>query len=362
MRDISRWTSRISVVLLGGLLVTGLLGELPAQAASYSGTVRVANNSYLNVRSGPGTSYGVVGQLRSATTVAISCQVNGELIGGSMRTTRIWDRLANGLYVTDAYLSFGSGRPAIPGCTMAGSAKVTTMLNRRANASTLLAPLGTVPASARLAVTCQLLGESIVGSLRTTNAWDRLADGSFVADAYVGFANGRPAVPWCVLPGPTPPAAGAAFVSWIAPYARTSMKTYRVPASVSIAQAILESGWGRSGLTVAGNAYFGMKCFGTPGPIATGCRPFSTSECLPACGPAVASFRLYPTITASFNDHGANLSTLDRYRTAMTFSGSPDRFAQELQHAGYATSPTYATNLTKLMRTYNLYQYDHNLV
>ena len=46
----------------------------------------------------------------------------------------------------------------------------------------------------------------------------------------------------------------------------------------------------------------------------------------------------------------------------MTHVGDPDRFARELQRAGYATSPTYAVNLSRLMRTYNLYQYDKNLL
>jgi flagellar protein FlgJ len=70
---------------------------------------------------------------------------------------------------------------------------------------------------------------------------------------------------------------------------------------------------------------------------------------------------MYSTVTDSFTDHGQALSTMDRYRTAMQYTGSPDRFAEELQRAGYATSPSYAQDLIMLMRNYNLYQYDANL-
>jgi flagellar protein FlgJ len=77
------------------------------------------------------------------------------------------------------------------------------------------------------------------------------------------------------------------------------------------------------------------------------------------CAPTTADFRTYTTVAASFADHGQQLSTLDRYRGAMGVAGKPDLFARALQVAGYATSPTYAANLINLMRTFNLYQYDH---
>lgn len=352
-----RWFARLSTLLLG-VVVGGLAVAVPAGAVGIPGVVQVSPGSSLNVRSGPSTSYPVLGRLGSGARVALACQQSGQVIAGTVRTTAQWDRLADGDYIADAFLT----RPDVPSCTLGAAANVSTALNRRSNTSTLLAPVGLVAPHGSLTISCQLAGESIVGSSGTTDLWDRLADGSFVADAFVSWPHGRPAVPWCVLSGPVPPGAGADFVTWAAPFARASMKAYRVPASVTLAQAILESGWGRSGLTVSGNAYFGMKCFGSPGSLATGCRPFSTSECSTVCGPTVASFRLYASITQSFNDHGSALSTLDRYRTAMQFVGDPDRFAQELQRAGYATSPTYADNLITLMHTYNLYQYDQNLV
>jgi flagellar protein FlgJ len=353
-----RWAARVLVPVVSiGLGCLAAAGPAASAAAPVTGWVQVSSGSQLNVRTGPSTGDSIVTRLGNGTPVAIECQVTGEAIAGSVRTTAQWDRLTNGRYVADAYVA----RPAVGVCTLAATAWVSTLLNRRSNASTLLPPLGTVGAGTRLSVTCQLGGESIVGTAGTTDAWDRLVDGSFVSDAYVAWPGPRPDVPWCALPGPVVPTGSAAFLQWAVPYAQASARVYHIPASVVLAQAVLESGWGNSGLTRAGNAYFGMKCFGTPGPLAAGCRPFATYECLPACAPTTASFRTYTTVTASFADHAQQLSTLDRYRVAMAAAGQPDLFARALQQAGYATSPTYAANLINLMQTFNLYQYDRPL-
>jgi len=137
------------------------------------------------------------------------------------------------------------------------------------------------------------------------------------------------------------------------------MHQYTIPASVTIAQAILESGWGRSTLTRFDHNYFGMKCFGDPGPIAIGCRDYATHECNSSgCFPTTASFRAYVDATQSYADHGRLLGTVARYHAALQYVHDPDRYALALQQAGYATSPTYAANLISLMRRYDLYRYD----
>ncbi len=335
-----------------------LVGATPAGAALSLATVRVGGGSALNVRTGPSTSYSVVRRAPYGSALAISCQVTGERIAGTVRTTSAWDRLADGRFISDAYVAYRGSRPAIAPCVLRATAQVSSRLNERVNASTAIARTGVLPAGAALPVTCQLGGDWIVGSARATSAWDRLADGRFISDAYVAWPGARPAVPWCTFSGPAAPPAGVPFIAWAAGFARADMAIDRVPASVTIAQAILESGWGRSGLTVDGNSYFGMKCFGTPGPVATGCRPFRTTECALACSPSVASFRVYASVWGSFRDHGRALATLPRYRAAMAYGHSPERFALELHRAGWATSPTYAQNLISLMRRYNLYRYD----
>lgn len=132
-----------------------------------------------------------------------------------------------------------------------------------------------------------------------------------------------------------------------------------MPVSVSVAQAILESGWGGSALTRQGNAYFGIKCFGTPGPVAAGCRPYQTRECDDDdCFGTTGTFRVYRTAVGSFDDHGRFLAVNPRYQPAFAHTGNPDRFAREIHKAGYATDPSYSDQLIGLMRQFDLYRFD----
>ena len=64
------------------------------------------------------------------------------------------------------------------------------------------------------------------------------------------------------------------------------------------------------------------------------------------------------TTNDSFRDHGRFLTTNSRYRPAFAYTTDANRFIYEVWKAGYATSPTYATNVIALMTRYNLYQYD----
>ncbi|MBG0818619.1 glucosaminidase domain-containing protein [Planomonospora sp. ID82291] len=137
------------------------------------------------------------------------------------------------------------------------------------------------------------------------------------------------------------------------------MRATGVPASVTLAQAILESGWGRSTLSTRDRNYFGIKCSGGPAGRAAGCRDYPTTECgSGGCGKTTASFRTYRTAADSFADHGDFLASNRRYRAAFAHTGDPDRFAQEIAKAGYATDPAYPGKLTALMRTHGLYGYD----
>src|SRR5436853_386170 len=80
-----------------------------------------------------------------------------------------------------------------------------------------------------------------------------------------------------VTAGPNGTMTNADFIAASVIPAQQSQREFRVPASVTIAQAILESGWGRSGLTVNDKNFFGIKCFTpVPGPISIGCHSYST--------------------------------------------------------------------------------------
>jgi flagellum-specific peptidoglycan hydrolase FlgJ len=152
----------------------------------------------------------------------------------------------------------------------------------------------------------------------------------------------------------------AAFLAMAVGPARATRDEYRVPASVTLAQAILESGWGRSRLSTTDRNYFGKKCVrGDPGPIAVGCHAYATRECTPgACVPVTAAFRVYRGATDSFRDHGWQLASLPRYANAFRYTQEPDRFAAEVHRGGYATDPEYTTKLLGIMATYDLYRFD----
>ena len=352
---------RVWAVALAALLglTIGPAAVMDSARAAAVGTVMVSASSTLNVRSGPSTSSSVVGSVRNGHSLAVVCQVSGESIVGRVRTSSTWNQLSTGGYVSDAYVIWPSGAAA-QSCLAGARVKVVdSRLNIRPNTSRLLAPVGALSGGNALQVSCQLGGESITGTAGTSALWNRLGNGGYVADAYVSWPYGRPSVPWCSLTGQPAPGVGGPFVEWAGGHAQQMRREFGVPASVIIAQAILESGWGRSSLTRDGNSYFGMKCFGTPGRIATGCRPYKTTECGSAgCYGTSATFRVYNSAAESFRDHSNQYATLARYQPAFAHANNPDEFARAIHRAGYATSPTYAQNLINLMHTYNLYRFD----
>ncbi len=152
-----------------------------------------------------------------------------------------------------------------------------------------------------------------------------------------------------------------AFIAKITNAAQEDQARSEVPASVTMGQAILESGWGRSSLSSKYNNYFGIKCTSTKSPYQSGCVTLSTTEYYgtPAT-PVVqkASFRTYTSAYSSFADHSRLLTTLSRYKPAFAYKTQPDNFIKAVAKAGYATDPAYATTVISIMRKYNLYQYD----
>lgn len=147
------------------------------------------------------------------------------------------------------------------------------------------------------------------------------------------------------------------FISAVGDAARGLRGTTRVPASVTVAQAILESDWGRSRLTRQGNNLFGIKALnGAAGPA--GVVTLSTWEHVDGADVVVqAPFRAYYSLQQSIDDHARFLSGR-RYAGAIAVADDPRAFAHELQSAGYATDPSYATKLISLMDRYNLYRFD----
>ncbi len=150
---------------------------------------------------------------------------------------------------------------------------------------------------------------------------------------------------------------GQGFVGRCVEPARETQRMYGVPASVTIAQAILESGWGGSELATRANNYFGIKCAAVASPHQIGCIDKATWEHLNGNDVTMtASFRRYASMRDSFLDHGLFL-TKPRYAAAFK-AATPDEFARRIWQAGYATDPQYPAKLVRLMDQYELRQYD----
>ena len=144
-----------------------------------------------------------------------------------------------------------------------------------------------------------------------------------------------------------------AFIDAIAPGAIAAQRRYGVPASVTIAQAIDESGWGRSVLATRDNNLFGIKGIGP-----AGSAQFSTSEYQNGqLVPTSSGFRIYYNIAESINDHGKLLATSSYYRAAMASRKDPNAFAAALTGV-YATDPQYGAKIISIMQRYDLYRYD----
>ena len=128
--------------------------------------------------------------------------------------------------------------------------------------------------------------------------------------------------------------------------------------SVKLAQAALESGWGKY---TAGNNMFGIKATGSHSPYWHGDYVSSrTSEWQNGNYVGQTSrFRKYDTIGDSIRDHTWFLQQNRRYANAGVFSANtPEEQAAALQRAGYATDPQYASKLVNIIKSYNLKQYD----
>ena len=147
------------------------------------------------------------------------------------------------------------------------------------------------------------------------------------------------------------------FIEKVGKIAAISMEKTGILASMTIAQAILESGWGASGLTTKGNALFGIKAGANwKGRVYNA----KTKECYDGKNfvDITASFRAYNSWEESIEDHAKLLTSLNRYKALI---GEKDykKSCREIQKAGYATDPGYANKLIGIIETYKLYDFDN---
>ena len=127
------------------------------------------------------------------------------------------------------------------------------------------------------------------------------------------------------------------------------MRKYKIPASITLAQGLLESGAGKSALTKNSNNHFGIKCHNDW----TGGKVYQADDTPNDC------FRKYKRAEDSFEDHSRFLADKPRYKSLFALEITDYRgWAKGLQQAGYATDKAYANKLIKLIEDYELYQHD----
>lgn len=128
-----------------------------------------------------------------------------------------------------------------------------------------------------------------------------------------------------------------------------NMKTYGIPASIILAQGILESGAGRGDLAVSANNHFGIKCHADWKGDSVRHDDDSSQEC----------FRKYNKVAESYKDHALFLTGKGRYASLFTLDKDDYKaWAKGLRKAGYATDPRYPDKLISYIERYNLGQYD----
>ena len=132
--------------------------------------------------------------------------------------------------------------------------------------------------------------------------------------------------------------------------AMSNMKKYGIPASIILAQGILESGSGQSNLALTANNHFGIKCAKDWNGEAVYQDDDASQEC----------FRKYRKAEESYQDHADFISQRTRYASLFDLSkGDYKGWAKGLKAAGYATDPNYPDKLIGYIESYHLDQYDN---
>ena len=143
------------------------------------------------------------------------------------------------------------------------------------------------------------------------------------------------------------------YINTFSEIAQYEMKAYGIPASITLAQGILESGAGKGELTQKTNNHFGIKCHQDW----TGQVAYHDDDEAGEC------FRRYNHPMYSFRDHSVFLSSRARYRSLFDLKRTDyHAWAKGLRLAGYATDPRYPQKLTSLIERYKLYRYDDEVI
>lgn len=139
------------------------------------------------------------------------------------------------------------------------------------------------------------------------------------------------------------------YIKEYAPLAVEQMKAHGIPASITLAQGLLESGAGMSSLAKKSNNHFGIKCHRNW----RGRKVYYTDDAPNEC------FRAYRHPRDSYEDHSKFLKSGQRYAFLFKLKKTDYKgWARGLKKAGYATDPSYANRLISIIEDYDLYKYD----
>lgn len=142
-----------------------------------------------------------------------------------------------------------------------------------------------------------------------------------------------------------------AYVEKFSPLAREEMRVYGIPASIKLAQALLEANAGTSPLAIRNNNHFGIKCFSKTCKKGH-CSNFSDDS-------HKDFFRIYPTARDSYRSHSLFLRQGKRYAHLFDLKPTDYRaWARGLADAGYATDKRYANKLIRLIEQLKLHRFD----
>lgn len=144
----------------------------------------------------------------------------------------------------------------------------------------------------------------------------------------------------------------SAYIKYINQYSSIAVKhqsKYDIPASITLAQGILESGAGLSELARKSNNHFGIKCHNDW----QGSRTYHDDDYRGEC------FRKYKRVEDSYEDHALFLTQRPRYAHLFSLNKKDYKgWARGLQKSGYATDKAYANKLIKMIEDYELYKFD----
>lgn len=142
------------------------------------------------------------------------------------------------------------------------------------------------------------------------------------------------------------------YISQFKGIAQSNMREHGIPASITLAQGVLESGSGRGTLSRNANNHFGIKCHDWTGPSVR-----HTDDAPDEC------FRKYQNPEESYRDHSLFLTNRGRYSHLFKLDQSDYKgWANGLRKAGYATDPKYPDKLISLIERYELYLYDKEVL